>query len=65
MDLPRCHVQEADLPPMAIEEHQPLEARPGQWFRNGLHLGQHDLCRLGETDPEALVLWCKAQALQW
>ena len=65
MHLPRCHVQETDLPPMAIEEHQPLEARLGQWFGKGLHLGQHDLCRLGKAHPKAPVLRRKAQALQW
>ena len=65
MHLPGRHIQETDLPPMTIEEHQPLEACLGQWFSNGLHLGQHGLCRLGEAHPEASVLWRKAKALQW
>ena len=64
MHLPRRYIQETDLPPMAIEEHQPLETCLYQWFSDGLHLGQHCIRRLGEAEPEVPVLRCEAQALQ-
>ena len=63
MELAGRHLQQGDLPAMAIEQHQPLEARRRQVAAHRDHQAQQQLWRQAEGAGKTAVLVGEAEAL--